>query len=425
MLLFGSRVGGTALTFAYTILVALLADQATLGLFMLGLSVMTLGAIVLTGNLEAPAIRYIMHYRVAGAHEEAAGYMRFSVLLTLGMSLAAGLGLALLLLAGVLDWSDMRDRVVVLAVCGMPVVALSRVWMGQAAPLGVVVRGLMPVSLGFPFALCALLAGHAALGGTFRADWLMAVAIVAHAGATALQRGLLRSAIAAARRAPPAMAEWRGWMRDSALLAPHTSLDGLLKQIAITTAGLALPAAGLAEFGIAISVIALLLFAMKAVDLAASPDLSRALAARDGPDTRARLREMARIKALACVAGALLLIVAGHWALTLIGEDYASAYPLVLALVLLPAADALFGHSGLVLNVSGRSGAIFATALAGMAAIVGGVLAGAVWGGPWGAALGCGIGYALHKACQAVTCVMLTGIDTMALPLLRPFLGRP
>ncbi|MCR9127553.1 MAG: hypothetical protein NXH82_15725 [Rhodobacteraceae bacterium] len=411
--LLGARVGGNALTFLYTLVLLRIATPEAAGMVMGGLSAIMLLAFALTLNVEAAAIRFVVGYVRANEKAAVRGFMRINlgILLALGgLALAAGIGLRALGIAlpdG--PWSGVAVAVLI----GAPLAAYSKILTAQAVALDSVLRGTLPTMLGLPVLLSALLPAWAWLGLPLTADRLIWVIVTAFAVTAAVQHLLVRGPRRRASAAAGAdTTEWWAWVRGGLLLSPNTVLNNALKHLIVAAAGLTLAPAGIAQLTLALSVIGLLHFAMKSVDITYSPAISRSLQARDLTAVRGHLRRAALFKLAGTIMGAALLYLFGGRILALFGAGYSSAFVPMLVLVVLPASDALFGPSGLILNVSGGAAVVAWSACAGVAGIVTGTLTGGMIAGAPGAAVGCGLGYLGFKALQWMLVLRRQGIDT-------------
>ena len=422
--LFGARVGGTALSFGHMLLLFAVAEEAVVGQVIGGMAVMFMGALFFSANIEAGAIRYVVRYGSNNEWALVSGFLRLAYTIVIGVSALASLSIVAALATGWLDWGSTADRVLILTVAGMSLVACTRILVEFATAFDAVTFGALPVSLGFPACLLGTLAVYSALGAPIAADWLMGLVVLSYAIAAIWQYLLVRPSYTQAETARPVFHDWREWLGVGAFLAPTIALNANLKQLLIAAAGLGLGAAHLAEFGLALSILGLLLFAMIAVNMANSYAISRALQDGDGYLVNEILGQVAGLKLAALVAGGILTITFGEWVLSLIGDGQEAAYVPMIALLLLPAAEAVFGQAMLILRVTDTNSDVFWSSTFGIVTVVAGTALGGLWGGVLGASLGCGIAFAATRGLQSVLCIRLTGFDPTVAGLVQRALAR-
>ena len=419
--LVGSRAGGTALMFLFTILLLRVASQDEFGLTMSGMAYMVLASVALTLNVEAGAIRYMIGYKSRSETGRLAGFAAFNMRLFVALSVLLAAALAFAIAFNLLDVNNSADRVLIIALLAAPLPSYINLLTAQATAMNAVVRGVVPLAFGHPTALCVLLVAYVLSGQTISAEGLMLLTAVAFAITAAAQRILLRRVIPMIHASTADMDQWRDWIRTGLFLAPQVAHNNYLKQIAIAASGLTLSASQTAVFALSMSLLALMHFAMKAVDIAYSPSLSDAIQAGDSVVVRMQLRRMARIKTTGFVLGAALLFLLIDWFLGLFGQDYDAARAPALALLLLPATEVLFGPTGLILNVSNNARSVFMSSLLGALCLLAATALGGLWFGAAGAAWGCGLGCLATRWLQREFCLRFVGVDPFLFSL---FNGR-
>lgn len=417
--LFGSRVGGTVLMFAYTVLLLRLTSQEVFGLTMTGMAWLVLAAMIVTLNVDAGAIRFMVDYRSRCETDKLAGFVRFNIWILFAMSVGVSALVGLCVATGFVDLQREMDQVMVIGLLGAFAPAYVKILTAQTTALNAVVRAALPSSLGYPICLCILLGIYVASGLAISASGLMLMTVAAFGLTAALQYILIHRELDLIRGHKARLTDWREWLQTGLFLTPQVALNNNLKQIVTAAAGLALVATQIAELALALSVIALLHFATKAVDIAFSPSLSRAIQTGDDKDALHQLRRVSAIKFIGFVVGAVLLYLLIGWFLALFGEEYRSARIPALILLLLPATEVVFGPTGLVLNVTANNTALFWSTLVGSAVLIGATIAGGILAGTTGAALGCGLSYLVTRYVQREICVRSAGFDPSLL-CLRP-----
>lgn len=416
--LIGSRFGGSVLTLLYTLLIARIATPADFGLAMLGLSWALLGSIPLSLNVESGSVKYLVAYARSGEPGKSSGFLRFNLLLLCASAglVVAGAGLALA--AGWIDAGTVGGRVALLAALTAPVEAMARVYGRHATALDQVLRGSLPRMLVRPAFFCLVLGGVWLAGLRIGADTVMGLFLLAALLTTGLQTWLLRRTFGFARQAAPDMSERATWMRTGLMLAPLLLMRENLKNVIVATAGVVLAKPEVGLLALSLSVLSIVIFAVKAVDIAVSPRLSKAIQHDRPRQVRSYLGASAAVKLVGTVLGLAAIAVLGDRVLGAFGAEFTAAHGAVLILFAIPAADAVFGPTDMVLNVTGNRASILAVSVGSFAALVAGTAIGGTLGGLEGAAWGAAIPYALQQLVLCLQCHRQAGIDPSLLGVL-------
>ncbi|GAA6210037.1 hypothetical protein NBRC116601_33300 [Cognatishimia sp. WU-CL00825] len=396
--LVGGRVGGNLLTLGYTLLLARLATPAEFGLVMTGFAWTMLLSIGLALNVESGSIKYLVHYREADKLGLMAGFIRFNRSIILAMSVLAALSCLGLWALGLLDLAGQTAQVLILALLAAPIVALTRVYARHATALGQVLRGGLPIMLARPGVICLLLGLVWLSGVQVGPSLLMVLLLLAFVLTALLQAFLLRKTFADATEATPDFSARRSWLGTGAMMAPLLVLRDNLKHVIVASAGLVLGAAEVGYLALALSLMSLAYFSMKAVDIALSPQLSKALQNKNLTRVAHLVKTAAKLKLVALVLGCGLLALFGEPILAVFGPAYQVVFVPLFILMLVPAAEALFGPAQIVLNVTGRQAAVFWVAGISAAVLVGATVLGGWIGAVNGAAAGAGMSYLLQQA---------------------------
>jgi O-antigen/teichoic acid export membrane protein len=410
--LVSGRAAGNLLTLVYTLLLARIAAPADFGLVMTGFAWAMLASIVLALNVESGAIKYLVRYRQTDQLGPTAGFLRFNLAVNLLMTALLALVCAALWAFGLVEATDPAVQVYALALVAAPVVALTRVYGRHATALDQVLRGALPVMFLRPAVICLGLAAVWLAGASPGPVALMLLMLAAFAVTALVQAFLLRRTFRFARAARPDYGEARLWLATGAAMAPLLLMRDNLKHVVVAAAGLTLAPTEVGHLALAFSIMSLVLFSVKAVDMALSPQLSQALQAGQMLRTRQVLNTAARLKLLVLVLGSIGAALFGRYGLGLFGPAYAEALPPLLLLLLIPAADTMFGAAQIVLNVTGRQSAVFWSAGISAALLVMAVAAGGWLGGAEGAAIGAGISYLVQQMLLWALCRWTAGVET-------------
>ncbi len=422
--LLGGRLLGAALTFGYTIILARIADPAAFGLVMSGFAAAVLLSSLISLNFEAGSIRFLVQYRKEKDVAREIGFLRMSwitVIAATGVLFALGaIGWAI----GAFDLSETNGQVGALALAAAPWLAVTRLYARHGTAIGHVLRGGLPVNLfqpGLVFLLLALVwaSGYAIGSVGLMQQFLGAIVVTAGLQFLLLNKAL-RAPVKAFESVRANFDAWRIWFKTAGYMAPLHVMRNNLKHVAVLSAGLTVSSEGVAPLAIALSFMALFLFAVKAVDLAMSPRISRALQAQDHTEATSLLASAALAKAAICVLGFVVLVLVGDVVIRIFGEAYSSAFVPLLILTAIPASEAIWGPAQLVLNVSGRQNIVARLAMVSGFFVVVAIAVGGLWGDATGASAGLAFGYCLQQALLHRMSRREVGIETSILSAWSP-----
>lgn len=418
--LVGSRIGGSLLTLAYTLLIARMAAPEQFGAFMTCLSWAMLLSIALSLNVEAGSIRYLVAYRNSGQAGKVAGFLRFNLLIVLGLSALCAAGVAVAVATGQPDPTTETGRAWLFAFLTAPLFALTRVYGRHATALDSVLKGSLPQMLVRPTVFCTMLGIVYLMDLGVTADILTGLLFVATALTALLQAFLLRHTFAFARSAEADFGDWRSWIQTGTMMAPLLIVKDNLKNVIVVSAGLALAADQVGYLALALSILSIIHFGVTAVDVSLSPRLSAAFHAGHGLRVARLLRAGGALKLVGTGVGLVALLVAGEWVLSGFGPQYLAALVPLQLLMIIPAADAIFGPTYVVLNISGRPNIVFWVSSASSVAIVLATAVGGATLGTAGAALGAGLAYLFQQITLWRACRRPEGIETSLYSFLAP-----
>ncbi|MBT8155918.1 oligosaccharide flippase family protein [Epibacterium ulvae] len=418
--LLGARVAGNLLTLGYTLILSRLATPAEFGLVMSGFSWAMLLSIGFALNVESGSIRFLVKYREDEQNAHAAGFVRFNRIIITSVSVLLALGLAAVLATGLADWSSQGVQIFLLACLAAPVVAVTRVYARHATALGQVLRGGVPIMFARPAVIFVLVGAVWLLGLEPSAVQLLALILVGFVATALLQYWLLRDTFAFLKDAPRDFSDKFKWIETGVMMAPLLVIRDNLKHVIVASAGLALAAEDVGLVALALSIMSLLYFAVKAVDISLSPQLSSACQGGNKPRVAQLIKVAAKLKVAVVAMGIVALAAAGGWILGLFGDDYIAAWAPLMAVMLIPAADAIWGPAQIVLNVSGQQRKIFAVAGLSAAILVGATAAGGWLAGAVGASAGAGLSYMMQQGILCLIANRVVGVQTSILGLLQP-----
>ena len=417
-LVVAARVIGAVVTLFYTVLLTGIASPHDVGLSFTAISLALVLSVIASLNIEAGSIRFLPLYLDRGRMQEAIGFMRCARYVTLGAALVFGV-VALGLLRFGFELQTLAPFLI--ALLAAPVLANTRINSRHAVAMGLVVRSAVPRLLVRPVLFALVLLICHGLDVTLRADQIMLIFLAAVCVTAGLQWVLIRSACKIGEKeSAPRFDGINEWMSLGLLLVPMLLLSEHMRDIVILSASFVLPPAEIARLGIALSLVGLLTFALTSVDMVLSPRISRAIL---DEDTALRDRLIAGsgvVKLAALLLGAPIVYSLIPPILSLMSASYQGVQETYLLLVPMALAMAVFGPGPLVLNVLGKQWELFATALFGGLALMGGVIAGGLLGGLDGAAVAISLAVSVYHGTLYSICRTQMKIDTTLLTVL-PF----
>jgi O-antigen/teichoic acid export membrane protein len=410
--LVGGRASGNVLTLLYTFILARVAAPEEFGLVLAGFAWAMLLSIGLALNIEAGSIKYLVRYRQTGQPGHVAGFLRFNLNTILILSLLLSAASLAVWAAGLVDATSPAVQVFAIAVVATPVVALTRVYGRHATALGQVLRGGLPIMFVRPAVICVLLIAVWLGGGQPGVVVLMLLMVVAFVVTALLQAFLLRKTFSFAKQAKPDFSDARQWLSTGVAMAPLLLMRDNLKHVVVASAGLTAGLADVGYVGLGFSIMSLVYFSVKAVDIALSPQLSHALQSKASDRVMRTLRHATTLKMIVLVIGTVGAVFFGIYGLGIFGPKYKAAFEPMLIMMLIPAADGFFGASQIVLNVTGRQSLIFWSVGISSVLLVGAVALGAWFFGATGAAAGASISYLAQQVMLWRLCRLSTGVET-------------
>ena len=409
--LVGSRFAGSFLTLLYTLIIAKIATPDVFGLAMLGLSSALLVSIPLSLNVEGGSIKYLVAYLRDGDVDQASGFLRFNRRLLLALSALGLVGLGLVLAIGKIDLTSEVGRVFVVSGLTAPFLAATRVYGRHATALDEVLRGSLPVMWVRPALFCCILGALWVTGQRVSADFITAIFLFTTIMTALLQAWLLRATFAQLRSNTPKQSDWRSWLKTGVMLAPLVVMRENLKNIIIVAAGFVLIKSDIGLLALALSILAIIIFAVKAVDIAISPKLSKQIQAGHRKEATVLIALSGSVKLVGTIVGLGLIGMAGGPLLGLFGDQYLPTQAVVLILFVIPVANAVFGPVDLVLNVTGNRAAILSISVWSIAILALGTMIGGWIGGLTGAALGAVVPYVIGQIGLCVACIRYAQLD--------------
>ncbi|MDB5438917.1 MAG: hypothetical protein JWM33_1344, partial [Caulobacteraceae bacterium] len=346
-----SRLGGVALTLAYTLLIARLMSPAEVGISSTLTSTMTFAAFLATLNFESGALRYLVHALAAKDDRTAKGFLVVGQwLLWVGGPLAA---VAHFFIVHALKPS-FPVQAVFLASLGVPVLASLIYFARAVSQLGYPTRSQLANLFVRPLVLL-IIVGCASLLIKLSVVLLTAALLGSCVIGWFAQRILLANGRGLPRiEGPGDISRAPTWLASGVMLAPRLIIEQYLPDFVIMAASAALSHAEIGVLMVVMRCSNMIRFAAVSVEMAITPRLARADAQNNHAERDRILAMASHMRFWPVFAVSVITFVLAPWILQIFGPAYvAGAWALRISLIT-PVALALFGPSHVLLVVRGH-----------------------------------------------------------------------
>lgn len=374
VLIVAARIAGALAAIVFTMLLSRSMGATSMGQVSVAISLAMVLALACTTNIEAGGVRFLVADLAQGKFSRARGYLRFSRRYVLAASALTMVGaLAFLSLRG----GQLPEPHLLLALAAAPLLGWMRLGAGFAMGLSRPVLAVLPRTMFRPVIFMLLIAGWIAVAGPPTPVQAMLLFCLSILGVLVLQQRLLaRGAEAALSEAPNTAADlspWRDWVKIGLTLGLNVLFVEYSIYIAVLCGALVLAANEIALLDISLKLMALLKFGVTAVNQVFMPRLSRAMATENSPALRRWLALSGLMKLAVVLVGLAAAAMLGRWVLSLFGEEFPAAYPLLLLLLLDPVLVVLFGPGANVVSFSKRPHALLPALAVTLTVLVGGI----------------------------------------------------
>lgn len=360
----GVKITGVGLIFLAHVMLARALTEADYGIFMYAVQIAMLGAVGVSLGLEQAALRFVPVARVSGNQQDYARFYR--VALTLGVG--TGMGIALLLLAAGMGLAGTLPAtvgaVLVPTAMLMPVVVLLNIAEGITLARKEVLFGQLTQNILLPLALMLL-------AGAIMVDLLeataahaLAVQVIAMGGAAIflmrrsrparwvpLPEVAAHSALKAGAEPAPTI---RQYLRVGLPLSASSFLITFMRRGDLVVLGFFAGAAELAFYAVAQRVAGLASFGQMAGNAVLGPVVSEAFAAGNKLKMQENVNRALAVTVVTSLPVFAICFAVPALLMSVFGERYASAWPVLVILAVGQVANVLTGPVGPVLTVTGH-----------------------------------------------------------------------
>ena len=375
------RVLASAIGFASVILLARWMGSAQYGIYSFAIAWMVLLAYPATLGLHGAAVRLVAQYAAADDWQHVVGFMKVSSWLAFGCgALVATLAIgAVLLFKSHLDPAYVEPTIVALA--GIPIVALTIVRSESIRGLGWLALAWGPYQLGQPLFLLIVTAIILAVAMQLTATMAVGASIVAYAANLIAQWGTLRARLGKRASVEPKI-QIGPWLGVGASFLWISLAKVVLLQAGVVIAGIFLKPLDVAVYSAAAATSGLVTLPLFAAVALGAPKFAALHALNGRVDLQALFTNIIRLTFWPSLAIALFFVAFGSMVLRLFGSGFEQGYTLLLILTLGQLVSAFVGPVAHLLNMTGHhvvSARVLTTSA--ILAVVFGIVFTPIWGG--------------------------------------------
>ena len=367
------------------------------GIYVLAYAWMNILLLPARQGFDIATVRFVSDYRSREEWGLLRAYLRFSRTFVLAASIAVAVGMAL---GAWLFRSHLGQEALWafwLAAATLPVYAQVQLYDPAIRGLSFVLQPQFVHVLSPALLILVLLLAVTVLGIAPTADTGMAIYLGATAVCFAGLWFMARAKLPAAVRGAALVTERRDWLNASFAMMFLMSFGPILNQISIVILGAMDGNAAAGQYGAAVRISYLIQPFIVAQNIAIGPMVADLLANGNRAELQRITRVGTRLVFLAASASAAVVVVFGQWILGLLGEEFASAYPVLVVLIGGSLMFSAAGPASMLLNMSGNHDA--SAKILGLCAVVNLILLlgliphfgalGAAWAGVLARVIGC------------------------------------
>ena len=347
------RVLASAVGFASMVLLARWMGSSEYGLYSFAIAAMILLSYAATLGLPGAAVRFVAQYAAAEDWRRVIGFMQASSRVTL----AFGVLVALLVIGAVLVFKSHLDPAyvapTVLALAGVPIVALSIVRSEVIRGLGWVALAWGPLQLGQPLSLLAAALIILFVGGQLTATMAVGASIFAYAANLVVQWGVLHVRLGSRARVEPEM-QLRMWLGVARSFLWISLAVLIVLQAGVIMAGIFLMPPDVAVYSAATAAAGFVTLPVYAAAALGAPKFAALHAQQRRPELQALYANITRWMMGPSIAIAFGYVIFGSMVLRLFGPGFEQGYPALLMLTFGLLSGALVGPAANLLTMTGH-----------------------------------------------------------------------
>jgi O-antigen/teichoic acid export membrane protein len=347
------RVLASAIGFASVILLARWMGPSQYGLYSFAIAWMILLAYPATLGLPGAAVRFMAQYAAADDWQHVVGFMKVSSWLAFGCgALVATLAIgAVLLFKSHLDPAYVEPTIVALA--GIPIVALTIVRSESIRGLGWLALAWGPYQLGQPLFLLVVTAIILAVAMQLTATMAVGASIVAYAASLIAQWGIVHGRLGT-RSSVEHRIQLGPWLGVAASFFWISLANMTLLQAGVIVVGIFLKPHDVAIYSAAAATSGLAALPTYAAVALGAPKFATLHAQHRRPELQALFTNIVRLTFWPSLAIAVIFVAFGSLVLRLFGPGFEQGYPVLLILTFGQLVIAFLGPVANLLNMTGH-----------------------------------------------------------------------
>ena len=347
------RILASAVGYASIILLARWMGSSEYGLYSFAIAWMTLLAYPATLGLPGAAVRFVAQYAAANDWQHVVGLMKVSSWLAFGCgALVATLAIpAVLYFKSYLNPDYVAPTIVALA--GIPIVALTIVRSEAIRGLGWLALAWGPLQLGQPLLLLIMTAAMVFFAMQLTAAMGVGASILAYAANLIAQWGVLHARLGTRIKVEPKV-NLGPWLGVAVSFVWISLASVILLQAGVIVVGIFLKPQDVAIYSAAAATSGLVTFPLYAVTALSAPKFAALHAQQRQLDLQALVTDVTRWTFWPSLAIALIFVAFGSIVLRLFGPGFEQGYATLLILTLGQLVNAFTGPVGSLLNMTGH-----------------------------------------------------------------------
>ena len=347
------RILASAVGYASMILLARWMGSSEYGLYSFAIAWMTLLAYPATLGLPGAAVRFVAQYAAANDWQHVAGLMKVSSWLAFGCgALVATLAIpAVLYFKSYLNPGYVAPTIVALA--GIPIVALTIVRSEAIRGLGWLALAWGPLQLGQPLLLLIVTAAMVFFAMQLTAAMGVGASILAYAANLIAQWGVLHARLGTRIKVEPKV-NLGPWLGVALSFVWISLANAVLVQAGVIVVGIFLRPQDVAIYSAAAATSGLVTFPLYAVTALSAPKFAALHAQQRRLELQALVTNVTRWTFWPSLAIALIFVAFGSIVLRLFGPGFEQGYATLLILTLGQLVNAFTGPVVSLLNMTGH-----------------------------------------------------------------------
>lgn len=353
---FGLKIVGTLLNFAISITIARILGADSFGYYTFVLSIVAIAGLPIQVGLPTLILRELAKYRATGSWDKAKGIIKFSNCFVL-MIWGAFAGIATLWMLSTRGGEFIylnSQKIWIIAVCLTFTVALGRLRESMLQASGKVILAQFGEKLINPAILLILIYTFSQLGKIDSAD-VLSFNLTAAMAALIMNGYLVIRDYSFKTRLLTPKYELKNWVTSMLPLGLLAGLNLINNQTDIVMLGLLSSSKEVAEYKVAFSFSALIIFAMSAIEAVIAPVIVRLYTLGKLDLLQIELTNAAQYSLISAILISAIFLVFGKSIINLLyGQEYAGSYYILVILSIGQIVNAATGSVHAALNLTGH-----------------------------------------------------------------------